>query len=252
MASVTKGTCGACFRAMRLTKDGLVVRHGWSEFGGTRRVGEYGNVAHSGPCFGVGWAPYEVSPECTRAFLTQVLFPMGLNANAYLQRLGTRPEFKYDGKTFLANEAHVRGIPRDGGWDSYGRWQVLLRDGDPASCLMKWSTYTNDLYRDTSARIPSYDDHLGNLVRQAEASWNSIARDSLYCDQMIREWKPAEVKEVEKKVALVHTPSPKRRWTPMCRWSLGRSVNFQLTDDPTKVTCPKCQGYLAAQAKKET
>lgn len=89
--TTTKGTCPACFRAIALSADGKIARHGWSESGG-RRAGEYGRAWHVGACFGVGWAPFEVSPAGTVAFLDEVLFPYALGRVTRLEVLATNPD----------------------------------------------------------------------------------------------------------------------------------------------------------------
>lgn len=257
----SKGTCGACFRSMTLTGAGLVMRHGWSEVGGTRRVGQYGNVVHTGPCFGVGWAPYEVSPDCTTAFVNQVLFPMGVGVQATQARLATRPALIYSGKTWLRGEpgfAGSGGLTRNE-WDGYAHWQVRLVDGDPETCGTKFYYFLPEdretggkFVPDTYNKIPSYEKFLASHVAQAQASWDAVAKDGLYCLKMVREWKPAAVKTVEKKLPLLHAARAAHAWLPQCRMSFGRGPTFRVTTDSSKVTCPKCKGYLAAAAVRAT
>jgi len=154
---------------MTLGADGKVVRHGWREAGGTRRVGSYGHVFHSGACFGVGWLPYEVSSDCTTAFVEHGLFPMGVNAQGYLTHLATRPALVYEGATWAANFTEVRNAPgcrghRGGSdyWDGYYRWSLKLRDGDPAVPQVLSST-------------DSVDAALATLLARAERVRNAIA-----------------------------------------------------------------------------
>lgn len=91
------GTCGACLDRFAVGPDGRVMRHGWREVGGVRRVGETENVWHAGACFGVGREPYETSVDCTLAFLEKVLRPTRLR----LERAVASP-------TGDSNEALVR------------------------------------------------------------------------------------------------------------------------------------------------
>ncbi len=251
---VKKGTCGACFRAMSLTGDSKLVRHGWREEGGTRRVGAYGNVSHSGPCFGVGWDPYEVSPKCTEAFVDRVLFPMGVRCQEELAWIATRPALVFNGRTFLGNEPQARGSDYGRGkdWDGYGEWQVRLRDGMPATCLQKVWEYDQKpgqfkVYNDDYKKIPSYEAHRAGIEVQIQSRWKAISTDGLYCLKMIAEWKPTAVPEVARKMPLVHTPNPARTHYPMCRWSRGMQ-QFNISADVSKVTCPKCLTYLASYA----
>lgn len=62
--------CQCCFRAV-VVKDGLIVSHGWKEVG-NRRQGSYGNVWHTGSCFGVGFKPFEVSCERTQWYVAEL------------------------------------------------------------------------------------------------------------------------------------------------------------------------------------
>jgi len=84
-----RGTCPACFRAHDVD-DSVLHKHGWSEVG-RRTVGSHGNAWHVGACFGVGRKPFEVSPEGTWAFLTEVIFPAALAGGAIVNRLRARP-----------------------------------------------------------------------------------------------------------------------------------------------------------------
>jgi hypothetical protein len=81
-----KGTCGACFLPMALDVDGRVKRHDWRE-PGVRRAAVYGNADHHGPCFGSNRLPFELSPDCTVAFVADVLLPMALDTGAQLDAL---------------------------------------------------------------------------------------------------------------------------------------------------------------------
>lgn len=246
--TTNKGTCGACFRSMALGTDGKVVRHGWREAGGTRRVGSYGHVFHSGACFGVGWLPYEVSSDCTAAFVERVLFPMGVNAQGYLAHLATRPALVFEGATWAANFSEARGqmghawTPNR--WDGYYRWSLKLRDGDPAQTL---KNHPEDY---SGTRVPSYDAHLASKVSDGQRTWEGIAKDALYCLKMVADWKPVAVKTVEKKLPLLHTGHTNSPWLARCRMAFGRGPGLRVTQVAADVTCPKCQAIVARDAER--
>lgn len=62
------GTCGVCFRAHSIhTKSGVLVQHGYAMTGGHGH-GHFGMFKAGGDCFGVGWQPFEKSPDATRAW----------------------------------------------------------------------------------------------------------------------------------------------------------------------------------------
>ena len=246
--TTNKGTCGACFRSMSLGSDGNVVRHGWREAGGTRRVGSYGHVFHSGACFGVGWAPYEVSSACTAAFIDRVLFPMGVRAQEYLAHLATRPDLVFEGKTWAVNFPECRGLRGNAWsadrWDGYFHWCLKLRSGDPAVPL---KNHPMDF---GGTQVPSYDTYLASKVAAGLAHGNRIAKEPRYCLNMDASWKPAAVKTVEKKVPLLHAGHERHSYLASCRMTFGRGPSLRVTQDHASVTCPKCLANLAARAKR--
>ena len=86
---INTGTCPACFRNTKLVQ-GRMMRHGW-RVGGRRQRGVTGMSWHSGPCFGVGYEPFEVSPQGTKDFLKQVVLPAIAQSKKNLAFLETRP-----------------------------------------------------------------------------------------------------------------------------------------------------------------
>lgn len=62
------GTCGVCMQNVKLTSAQRVMRHGW-QVGGNRQVGRIGYSWHTGPCFGVGYEPWEVSPKAADEYV---------------------------------------------------------------------------------------------------------------------------------------------------------------------------------------
>lgn len=247
-----KGTCGACFRLMSLTAAGKVVRHGWAEVGGKRRVGEYGNVIHTGPCFGAGWDPYEVSPECTKAFVERVLFPMGVGAKATIAHYASRPDLVFEGATFAANFAscrnlRLRSVSRWGGstggdWDGYFHWSVKVRPGD-----VEWKMKVSE--EDWSGtKVPSYEVLHERMMREATASWEAIAKDGLHCCRKVETWTPAEVAEVKKTGPLVHGVHPGRSVSACGRRlrNIYGGATLRVAKTPEEITCPKCRAAMAA------
>jgi hypothetical protein len=83
------GTCPVCFRNIKLKGD-TMMRHGWN-VQGQRSQGMYGMTWHTGPCFGVGFKPFEVSPNGTKAYLSSVLEPMLKTRIKRTQALKKRP-----------------------------------------------------------------------------------------------------------------------------------------------------------------
>jgi hypothetical protein len=83
------GTCPVCFRNIKL-KGERIMRHGWN-VQGQRSQGMYGMTWHTGPCFGAGLKPFEVSSDGTKAYLSKVLEPILKTRIKRLQDLKKRP-----------------------------------------------------------------------------------------------------------------------------------------------------------------
>lgn len=83
------GTCPACFMNAKLVK-GTMIRHGWA-VSGRRQRGVWGLTFHSGPCFGVGYQPFELSPEGTKAYLRDALIPAIAQMEDKIGKLKSRP-----------------------------------------------------------------------------------------------------------------------------------------------------------------
>jgi hypothetical protein len=84
------GTCPVCFGNTKLL-NGTMMRHGWS-VAGRRQRGVLGLTTHTGPCFGVGYQPFQLSPEGTKDYLRLVLIPFILKTEDQLAALKNRPE----------------------------------------------------------------------------------------------------------------------------------------------------------------
>jgi len=83
------GTCPCCFRNVKLVR-GHMIRHGW-EVQGQRQIGSYGLSWHSGPCFGVGYEPFEVSAQGTKDFVAKSLRPALAGYEHFHAALVARP-----------------------------------------------------------------------------------------------------------------------------------------------------------------
>lgn len=172
----TKGTCPACFRPM-VVKDDRVVRHGWKE-SGWRRVGEYGNVYHSTPCFCTNYKPFEVSPEGTRAYLDRVLKPFEASETKYLVDLEARPEML----------------------------QAVLK-ADPVTCIpfkppegqnrRTWPGKLVKVYRDAEDKDESrlYETWLKSRVNAVEAQLKAVRAEIAQKEKAVAEWKPGKLWE---------------------------------------------------------
>jgi hypothetical protein len=167
-----KRTCPCCFRAMALNKGGLVMRHGWQEQGG-RRAGSYGNAWHVGECFGVGYAPYEVSCQGTKDF-REVL-------------LRTKAQMEKGLATLEARPAKLRGSYTKG----YGRNAETVKfeledDGGDLENL----TYADrrDSYSNPTG---SYAWNLKQRLDAAKRDLKALQHDLDFLTKAVEDWKAA-------------------------------------------------------------
>ena len=152
-ANSPSGTCQACFRAQK-TRDGLLVLHGYKRPG-------YGYI--EGRCFGVGFAPFEVSCERTKQFIAGVLKPALVMAHETLAFYKGRPEtLQYTTTTGYGSEERVVVL--------------TLKVGDEA-----------DYTRGTSH--PSYESHLDHLIFSAERHIVQVESDLKFFETKIVTWK---------------------------------------------------------------
>ena len=196
------GTCPCCFRGLRVTK-GKLTRHGWQEAGG-RRIGEYGNAWHVGSCFGVGYLPFEVSPEGTKAYIAKVLLPARDSYEETLKRLATRPpltvETRYDPTARFRQE-----FDPDPGTLENTRWHgqrpsrkrrlsLLPLDNGPAKVPSYDGerAYTVDV-TDDHHPCYTYEKELASRVGEAQGSLDAVEREIAHCEHAVANWKAGKL-----------------------------------------------------------
>lgn len=234
--TTTKGTCPACFRLMALSR-GKLSRHGWQEQGG-RRVGEYGLAWHVGACFGVGWDPFEVSPDGTVAYVKKVLVPTRTGIENALANLATRPTLYEEYKE------RVRGEPY-GSPNAYATYRVRFDPGQ----LEVYDRLTHRSY-------PSYDRVHKGQVAFWEGQLDAVVRETDRCLKAIDTWELRPLQEAPKKRAgrvvhlaktIEHTfpqihapPIVRSRQVAACGFYRMARGSVLLSPDIEDVTCPKC------------
>ena len=222
-----QGTCPACFGTFalvesRTTGDLRLARHGWSEMGG-RQVGSYGHAWHVGACFGVGHKPFEVSPEGTIAFVSEVVFPSALNAQRARDHYATRPAIVRDYSASYLDGYRYEDAP----------YQVRFQPGDERS-------------HDRRTSYPSYEQVWSATMKQAEAVLENInTTGTTLCDR-IRTWAAAEVTDRPVKGPVVHYIAEGAR-KPACV-RLRYPAGMRTTNDKAKTTCTRCRKALGLNA----
>jgi hypothetical protein len=100
------GTCPVCYREQKLHKM-LMVHHGYQRPG-------YGYI--QGDCFGVGWTPFELSPDGTIAYVERVLQPQLERNQEFLQQL----------QAGTVTELYVKTYE---GFGRHGMKKITIEDG---------------------------------------------------------------------------------------------------------------------------
>ena len=98
------GTCPACMHNVKMTRE-RIMRHGWS-VQGNRGRGDYGGSWHTGPCFGVGYEPWEISPKGAIDLVARLEGVLG-KLNKGLQTLNAKPKE-------ISNPRYEKRWPRTG------------------------------------------------------------------------------------------------------------------------------------------
>lgn len=241
MTTKTVGTCPACFNTVSLTAKGRVVRHGWKVYG-ARTVGQYHRSWHSGPCFGVGYLPFEVSAEGTVDYFFKEVVPYGASALKDLAYLGTKPD--------------IHRIVEETRFSAYGTFEYVLRATDKAWDGDFWAqTYEHrSLLTFFDRMIPKYEDALDKMVKNTESNLaNLIACGHDLCER-VAAWQPAEVqvKKTVVKETVYHARSERNHHFTACGYRtvalMGGRTLKHIAHQPGDVNCPDCIAKLAAKA----
>ena len=230
------GTCSWCFNDFAATDRGISVRHGWSEQGGTRRVGEQGNVFHSGSCGGMDFPPFELSPQGTYALLElkkRHLF--SLEVRESMVRGGEEELFAQviTGRTattrYASSQTIYGGVPIRPG-------QTVLRDQSPKNLSARYD-----------AREITYATVLAQTLASLREGQAKAAADIALLSTTIAGWTLRQLSLKPKVGPVVHfLYKPKARYT-----ACGKETEwarFLMTTDAKDVTCSRC----AAVMEKET
>jgi hypothetical protein len=238
-----RGTCPACFREMPLLEDNghgrlgrdlpqpdggtyRIARHGWAERGG-RQLGVHGQAWHDGECFGVGYQPFELSPEGTIAFC-KTLFARALLALNTLTRLETNPEILEGG--------HVR-IYLD--WSS--------RVDAPFSARYRFGD--REGYDCSGLFFNSYATMHQRRVEASTTEQNALCREGSKCMDRAVSWEKKPLITAQPKVKTVHyrvMVDGQHTRMPARRAACGSRAEY--STDPTKATCKLCEKYVKASS----
>lgn len=241
-----KGTCPACFRSMTVEHDQM-HKHGWREQGG-RQVGSYHNAWHVGACFGVGYAPFELSPEGTKEYLKQRLRPYLASMQAELERLGTRPPLRTERRLTRAEREVLIQAKHAARKEAQATGQHYEHQPVPWSedVTIQNGEVLKDEYGTT---YRTYDQVLAGEIQQVEQTIEAIRHDIASCEKAVAEWtlKPLIVVTTGPVVHLKKTRALNdgrvRIW-PACTWRVGSVARYKMTEFAGDVTCAKCLKHV--------
>lgn len=180
-------TCQICFREQQTRAQRLVL-HGY------RRPG-FGYIV--GECWGVGYAPFEVSCERTKQYIEEVLRATLARWEANLQRLQARPEaMPYQAKIYVGffhDRADSRKSP-------YCTVTFQVAKGAPATwaktdIVAKKRTHWGagpiiEVGDFEQANLPAYDEILGRAIQKQESDIRMVKKDIQTYEAKVAEWKP--------------------------------------------------------------
>lgn len=151
-----------------------MVRHGWQEYGKTRRVGEHG-TQHDLPCFGSGRAPYETSTETTMAFIEQRLLPLKATYLAQMERLNAKPgpglPFRFSQEISYEN--------RD---NEYVTKTVIVNPGDKELVVPAL------VYQARDSKVPSYQTLVAATRAELRSDLRNVDSNIAFCEKKIATW----------------------------------------------------------------
>ncbi len=229
MTSKNIGTCPACFQFVTLSTKGTITRHGWT-VNGNRQVGHYYQTWHSGPCFGTGYLPFEVSATGTVDFFWKIIVPSGKHILASITHLATKPA--------LVVEANSQDSYREKGWGARSVspvYSVMLLNGDEGVTGEKHHYATKFSYSKT---------HTARTLEAANAYANITSDAEKLCDA-VATWKLAPV--FEKKVAakpvkpIHYARTGLRTLCGVAHTTMNGRVMAPSTHNHDLVTCEACK-----------
>lgn len=239
-----RGTCAWCFISYAATAHNITTKHGWREVGagwtaGGRKVGEYGNVAHTGNCPGMNYPPYELNTAGTEARL--VWEKAGIAAcDDRLGYLAAKPT--------LVKVKDVNGeYDRASHKYNYARLGVRLTNGERVEICV------NPDARSYEHRSETFDYEKTHTAEVEEATIrrSSYEAGADLCKEMIKKWSLGTLAEYEPRKATVHLASARGRFKGTYCGN-RKSIGLVTTDKAAEVTCSRCLRAMDASAADKT
>jgi hypothetical protein len=227
------GTCAWCLGGF-VVEGKRPVRHGWKEQGGFRRIGQYGNVYHSGGCPGDRYPAYQISCEGTKAHL-EVVEREIKQLTEILAELATRPTLTDYGKVSCGHDRRTYQT-------IYAHYGFRISDGESFTIVPdSQKPWDKDEY-DYERVWLKHHHHYSSEKRHAEHRAATLR-------EAIKIWEPKEMAPRKPKGPTVHyvTKGYKGRDYIWC----GSNAYFSasaLTSNPEETTCSRCLRALEKDA----
>jgi hypothetical protein len=212
----TSGTCQACFGSFAIRNERMVL-HGYQRPGIGYTIGK---------CWGVNELPYELDCEVTKAWRAQLL------------TLVIPGERKRREATVNATELvlHVQDFskPYDYRLRAYPTKVLVFVKGVKSEHDLRYSCYT-------------FESVQTNKLAEIDRGIKDLEKLVTELDRRIETWvyAPERLVKEERKQQLLHASrGGNQAWAAVCRNSYRARGNGPLvTQNPEKVTCPKCKVY---------
>lgn len=179
------GTCQICFRDQQ-TRKGRLVLHGYKRPGEGYIIGE---------CWGVSYAPFEVSCDRTKQFITAILHPWLAKCEARLAELQAGPaSLPYTGGVWIGTEKTSRA--------ERGYKQVTIQVArDAPTGYVKTDIPAVMRHHYSSGVIvekgdfdvlhhPSYEELRVRLIQGKQGDIRRVKQDIADYEKKVAEWKP--------------------------------------------------------------
>lgn len=232
-----QAVCAVCFNTHKLYANGNLVRHGFEIV--NRRVGEYNNAWHTGPCDGINFPHFGKSTEgsewalgCVRDHLAHL--------KKHLKALEGRPSL-----TWVPGRHDERK----------GLRPLTIQPGAEGDRYAKFADHVTDWSgnpHETFSR-PSYDALLANRITDIKSGMALAKNDIAMYERAIETWKPQDPTPVKPEVKKHKRSTWKRtqKTAPLCKqWTMREPFGtyaYAKTDE--EISCSSCLRSMAAAEK---
>ena len=143
------GTCPVCFHNVKIRQNRMVL-HGYTRPG-------YGWI--EGKCFGVGYLPFELSPEGSKDFITKALEPHLTGLEKYLQDLKSGKATKFTRTRGTWNKTTEEITPEHPRWKQHLESAIHSTEYDISTTKSQIEQYKNEIAHWVLRELPKEGDN---------------------------------------------------------------------------------------------